>query len=92
MKKRSGTTKERMHRLLLEYLKDSKRSDRQLAKTVGVSQPTITRMRSRLVREGMIKEFTVIPDFARMGYTIMAISCAKFKMGKMAELKEKAEE
>jgi predicted XRE-type DNA-binding protein len=37
--------KERMMRILLEYLKDSKRSDRELAKIVGVSQPTITRMR-----------------------------------------------
>ena len=41
--------KKRMMSLLLELLKDSKRSDRELAKVLGVSQPTVTRMRQRLV-------------------------------------------
>ena len=85
MKKR---TEKRMMKLLLELLKDSKRSDRELAKVLGVSQPTITRMRSRLVKEGMIKEFTVIPDFVKMGYEIMAISCVK-KRKAVTELSEK---
>jgi len=34
--------KKRMMSLLLEYLKSSKRSDRELAKVLGVSQPTVT--------------------------------------------------
>ncbi|MDH5664027.1 MAG: winged helix-turn-helix transcriptional regulator, partial [Candidatus Bathyarchaeota archaeon] len=62
--------KKRMMNLLLELLKNSKRSDREIAKVVGVSQPTITRMRQRLVREGAIKHFTVIPDLVKMGYEI----------------------
>lgn len=69
--------KKTMMSLLLELLKDSKRSDRKLAKVLGVSQPTVTRMRQRLVKEGVIKEFTVIPDFVKMGYEIMAINCAR---------------
>jgi len=88
MKKR--TTK-RMMSLLLELLKDSKRSDRELAKVLEVSQPTVTRLRSRLVKEGMIREFTVIPDFVKMGYEIMAISCVK-KRQAVTELEEKAVE
>ena len=75
----------RMMSLLLEYLKGSKRSDRELAKVLGVSQPTVTRMRQRLVKEGVIKEFTVIPDFVRMGYEIMAISFFKSKRTKETE-------
>jgi len=58
--------KKRMMSLLLELLKDSKRSDRELAKVLEVSQPTVTRMRSRLVKEGMIREFTIIPDNTRL--------------------------
>ena len=81
--------KKRMMKLLLELLKNSKRSDRELAKVLGVSQPTVTRMRSRLVKEGMIKEFTVIPDFVKMGYEIMAISCVK-KKAPVTEVREKA--
>ena len=82
--------KERMMRLLLEYLKDSRRSDREIAKSIGVSQQTITRMRHRLVKEGVIKEFTVIPDFTKMGYEIMAITFAKSKMILNPKEKEKA--
>ncbi len=74
--------------LLLELLRDSKRSDRELAKVLGVSQPTVSRMRSRLVKEGIIRDFTVIPDFVRMGYEIMAINCFKSKSSK--EITEKA--
>jgi len=80
--------KKRMLSLLLELLKDSKRSDRELAKVLGVSQPTVSRMRSRLVKQGIIQDFTVIPDFVRMGYEIMAINCFKSKSSK--ELAEKA--
>ncbi len=36
-------------KLLSELLKDSKRSDRELAKVSGISQPTITRKRRKLV-------------------------------------------
>lgn len=63
--------------LLFELLKNSKRSDRELAKVLGVSQPTVTRNRSKLVKEEVIREFTVIPDFVKMGYEIMAISLLK---------------
>ena len=80
--------KKRMYSLLLELLKDSKRSDRELAKVLGVSQPTVSRMRSRLVKEGIIQDFTIIPDFVKMGYEIMAINCFKSKNSK--ELGEKA--
>ncbi len=65
--------------LLFELLRDSKRSDRELAKVLGVSQPTVTRRRSKLVRDGVIREFTIIPDLVKMGYELMAISCVKLR-------------
>ena len=80
--------KETMRKLLSELLKDSSRSDRSLAKVLGVSQATVSRMRNRLVKDGMIQQFTVIPDFERMGYGILAIVCFKAKMKK--ELIERA--
>ena len=79
MRKSSGSLKERMHRLLLEYLKDSKRSDREIAKVLGVSQPTVTRMRSRLVKEGLIRDFTVTPDFVKMGFEVLAFTFVKMR-------------
>ena len=72
-------------KLLMELLKDSKRSDNEIAKIMGVSQPTISRMRQRLTDEGIIQEFTVIPDFVKVGFQIMAVSSFKLKIAKDIE-------
>jgi len=64
---------------LRELLKNSKRSDRQLAKVLGVSQPTITRTRRKLEQEGIIQEYTIIPDFRKMGFEILAITFVKMR-------------
>jgi DNA-binding Lrp family transcriptional regulator len=66
-------------RLLVELIKNSCRSDRKLAKVLGTSQPTVTRMRNRLVKEGVIQQFTVIPDFVKMGFEIVAVTLTKTK-------------
>lgn len=68
------STGDKMSKLLHELLRDSSRSDRELAKVLGVSQPTISRMRKRIVEEEMIKGYTVIPDFFKMGYSILAFT------------------
>ena len=78
----------RTMKLLSELLKDSKRSDRELAKLLGASQATVTRMRNRLVEDGLIQQFTVIPDLAKLGFEILAISSFKSKDTK--EIAERA--
>jgi len=71
--------KKTMMNLLVELLKDSKRSDRELAKVLRTSQTTITRMRNKLVKDGLIQQFTVIPDITKMGFEILAVSSFKAK-------------
>jgi DNA-binding Lrp family transcriptional regulator len=66
--------KQKILDLLYELMKNSKRSDRELAKVVGVSQPTITRMRNNLEKSGFIREYTVIPAFEKLGFEIIALS------------------
>jgi DNA-binding Lrp family transcriptional regulator len=61
-------------RLISELMKNSRRSDRELARAIGVSQPTITRLRDRLEKIGIIKEYTMIPDFNQLGYQIMGVT------------------
>jgi len=61
-------------RLISELLKNSRRSDRELAKAIGSSQPTVSRAIKRLEKEGIIKEYTIIPDFRRLGYQIMGVT------------------
>lgn len=65
-------------------MKNSKRSDRELSKIVRVSQPTITR--TRLEREGYIKEYTIIPDFAKLGFELLAITFVKLRLRMLGKL------
>ena len=64
-------------KLTLELLKNSKRSDRELAKILKVSQPTISRTRHKLEKSGVIQEYTIIPDFRKLGFEIMALTFFK---------------
>jgi DNA-binding Lrp family transcriptional regulator len=58
-------------------MKNSRRSDRELAKAIGVSQPTTTRLRTKLEKEGYVKEYTILPNFNKIGYSIMALNFIK---------------
>ena len=75
-------------RLISELMKNSRRSDRELAKVLGVSQPTVSRLISRLQKEGVIKEYTMVPDFCKLGFNLMAIIMFKLKPISPAEIKE----
>jgi len=66
-------------KLLRELLKNSKQSDRELAKILKVSQPTITRTRHKLEKSGLIKDYTIVPDFKKMGFQLLAINLAKIR-------------
>jgi len=70
--------KKRMLKLLFELMKNAKRSDREIAKIIGVSQPTITRMRQRLEKTAIV-DYTVIPDWMELGFEIMAFTLIKAK-------------
>ena len=65
-------------KLICELMKNSRKSDRELAKAIGTSQPTVTRFRIKLEKEGYIKEYAAIPDFAKFGFQIIAITFSRF--------------
>ncbi|MEM3696904.1 MAG: Lrp/AsnC family transcriptional regulator [Candidatus Bathyarchaeia archaeon] len=66
--------KQKMIDLLYELMINSKRSDREIAKAVKVSQPTITRMRKSLEKLGYIREYTVIPNLEKIGFEMVALN------------------
>ena len=66
-------------KLLFEFVKNCKRSDREIAKIVGVSQPTITRKRAKLVETGLIRQFTAVPSLDKIGYEIAALTFTNMK-------------
>ena len=75
-------------KLLQELMKNSRRSDRDLAKAVGVSQPTISRTIKKLEKEGIVKEYTIIPDFGKLGFELMAVTMYKLSAISPEELDE----
>ena len=76
---RGKNMKETELRLVSELMKNSRRSDRQLARAIGVSQPTISRMIQKLEKQGIIKEYAMIPDFAKLGYGLLAVTFVKYR-------------
>jgi DNA-binding Lrp family transcriptional regulator len=60
--------------LLYELIKNSRRSDRDLAKILHVSQPTVTRMRKKLETNDFILEYTLVPNFAKLGFEIVSFT------------------
>jgi len=58
-------------------MKNSKTSDRELAERLGISKGAIAKRRIRLEERGIIREYTLIPEFAEVGYQIMAITPLK---------------
>jgi len=60
-------------RLISELVKNSRRSDRELAKVLRVSQPTVSRMRVRLEKQGLI-DYTAVPNLAKLGYEMIAVT------------------
>lgn len=76
-------------RLISALMENSHRSDRELAKALHVSQPTVSRLRTKLEKRGVIKEYTMIPDFAKLGYQIMGVSF--YGRGEPSKKEEKEE-
>lgn len=73
-KSRKGRRDEVRQRLLFELIKCSRRSDKELSKVIGCTRATVYRRRKELERERLIKEYTVVPDLAKMGYEICAFT------------------
>jgi DNA-binding Lrp family transcriptional regulator len=66
-------------RLVSELMKNSRRSDRELAKALHVSQPTVSRRVKQLEKQGLIKEYTMVPDFSMLGFELMALTFISIK-------------
>ena len=69
------------HQILFQLTKNSRQSDRQIAKTLKISQPTVTRRRTILEKNGLL-EYTSIPDLKKLGFEILAFIFGKWNFQK----------
>ena len=53
--------------VFFELLKDARQSDREIARKLQLSQPTVTRIRQKLERRGLIKKYSAVPDLSECG-------------------------
>ena len=67
--------------MISELMRNSRLSDRELAKKIGVSQPTVSRRRVALDKEGLL-DYTAFPDFKKLGFEIVAFTLAKWSLNK----------
>ena len=74
--------KENEIKILFELIKGARRSDRELARAIRVSQPTVTRTRTKLEKMGFVKEYTIIPDLRKMGYELLVFTFMSFAQDK----------
>lgn len=78
---------ERRYEVLNALLKNCKESDRAIAKRARISQPTVTRVRAKLEKAGILRGYNAIPNYAKLGYCFGSILTGKiFSEGSLKEI------
>ncbi len=58
----------------VDLLAQCGKTDREVAKVLGVNNSTLSKRRRKLEREGYIKEYTFLPDFHKLGLEVIVFS------------------
>jgi len=75
-------------RVLGEYLRDSRQSIREVARKVGVSSGTVASRLKEMEDAGVIRRYSAILDYEKLGYELTAITEVTVSDGKMIEVCE----
>ena len=75
-------------RVLEEYLKDSRQSIREVARKIGVSSGTVASRIKELEDQGVIKRYSAVLDFEKLGYELTALTEVTVTEGKMMQVGE----
>jgi len=76
-------------KMLDVLLADSRLSYRKIASKVGVSVATVMNRIKRLEKEGVLKGYSAIIDYEKLGFDIDAIVRMKISKGKLFEVENK---
>lgn len=73
-------------KILAELLKDSRTSSREIAKKLGTSAGTVLARIRRMEEEGVIKGYSAILDYEKLGYQLTAVTEIIVSRGKLLEV------
>ena len=79
---------ETSNKVLSEYLSDSRQSYREVAKKVGVSSGTVASRVRELEERGIVRRYTLLLDYEKLGYELTAITEIIVSGGKMLGIGE----
>jgi DNA-binding Lrp family transcriptional regulator len=65
--------------IIAELMRNSRISNKELSKRIGVSQSVVARAHARLKKEGFIQEYTVVPSFSKLGFTVLSLTFVKLE-------------
>lgn len=75
-------------KILNILLKDANASYREIAKKAGVSLGTVMNRMKKLKESGIIKKFTVVIDYEKVGYTLGVLIDVRVSKGKLFEVEK----
>ena len=73
-------------RIISEYLKDARISYREVAKRLQLAVGTVLTRTKKLENDGIIKSYSAILDYDKLGYDIIAISDITVSKGKLTDV------
>ena len=74
--------------IIAALLQDARASQRELARTVGVAQGTITNRLKRLEKIGVIKGYSVVLDPESVGWSMTIMAGLRIEKGKMISVQK----
>ena len=72
-------------KILRALLKDGRLSYRQLAKRIGVAVGTVQSRMRRMEKEGVIRGYSVLLDYEKLGYTLTVVTEITVSKGRLLE-------
>ncbi|GEM_PF-3465174 len=65
--------------VLLEIIKNCKKSDQEIARKVNTSRQTILKIRKKLENLGIIRKYLSLVDFSKLGFNVHAVIMYRWK-------------
>ncbi len=78
--------------ILEELIKDSRKTTKAIAKTLGIPRATVHDRITRMEQRGAIRKYTAVPDYSQLGLGVTSFVLVQFESEKGVSQRDTAEE